>query len=344
MKTIFFALVFSAALPGCCQTIFIANSNPGAVGGTNVFTGNNAAYNAYLAAQNGDIIYIVPSPVMYFGFGLENKSVSLIGGGFNPEGGGPVSTLYSLVSLANNVRISGLVIVQSISINNSYSGVIFEKCRLHGFSASSGVSLGNIIVQNCIIGESLSGTPINLPSANSNFRISNNVIYGTSGPIFAGSGSLTIEHNLLINGGSNYPAFTSIADCVIRNNIFYGLVPTISTSYANNTQQNNLCTMTGSPTFPTANGNTSSGNIEGTDPMLTNFTMSSAFDLSSDLTLKAGSPAIGAGLDGVDIGVMGGLQPFDPSGSALPTVQSVVAPNTFPQGSNMNVRIRAKGN
>jgi hypothetical protein len=70
----------------------------------------------------------------------------------------------------------------------------------------------------------------------------------------------------------------------------------------------------------------------------------SVYSINNDLTLQTGSPAIGTGVGGTDMGVFGGLNPYDIHGTSLPTVKAITVPNTVPQGSNMNVGVEAKGN
>jgi len=65
------------------QTTWIANNNPGASGGTNVFTGAAALTLATASASDGDIIYVVPSGISYddlersfWGIDSDNNDVS----------------------------------------------------------------------------------------------------------------------------------------------------------------------------------------------------------------------------------------------------------------------------
>jgi hypothetical protein len=136
-----------------------------------------------------------------------------------------------------------------------------------------------------------------------------------------------------------------MTNCTIQNNIFYGMSLGAGAGvFSNNVQRNNLSTPSGNPFFSTTDGNTSSGNLEATDPLFASFVDTPTFNFGYNLTLQSGSPAIGSGFGGVDMGVFGGASPYDVYGTSLPTIQNVIAPHSSAQGANMSVRIQAKGN
>jgi hypothetical protein len=340
-----YATVFS-------QTIYIANSAAGAVGGTNVFTGANSINLAIAAASNGDFIYVVPSNVTYGGVSL-GKSITIMGGGFNPDKPGALrSTVasFSLATGANNSRISGLVISGQLAFGGgiNYSNIMIDKCRLRDINVNNG-NVGNLIVENCIIGENLPGVPLGGFGSSTNVRISNNVIYnvnisGNPGAI-SGLNAGLIENNVFIgsvNGGT-LPAFGILTNCDVRNNIFLGTRPQASGTFTGNTQQNNLSFGASDNTFSTV-GNTSISNIQGSDPLFVNLPFGSTYLFTYSAQLQAGSPAIASGVGGINMGVFAGTHPFDIYGTSLPLVQAITPPGTVTQGSNMNVRVQAKGN
>jgi len=353
MKTILLLIaVICNGIAGFSQTIYIANSAVGAIGGTNVFTGANSINLALAAASNGDIIYVIPSSVTYSTVSLF-KSVKIMGGGFNPDKPGALrSTVNSVVpgTGANNIRISGLVINNGITFGSgtNLSNIMIDKCRVRSIDGGT-ATLGNIIIENCIIAENYTGGPaINLNLASTNVRISNNIIYShnlnTSFAVHSINAGL-IENNIFIDwvSGGALAAFGSATNCDIRNNIFYGVRPTGTGTYTGNTQQNNLGFGASDNTFSTV-GNSSISNLQGSDPMFVNLPYSSTYLFSYNASLQVGSPAIGSGIGGINMGVFGGTHPFDIYGTSLPTVQEIIPPGTVYQGSNMNVRVKAKGN
>ena len=335
------------------QTIWIANSAVGAVGGTNVFTGANAINLAHAAAANGDIIYVVPSGVNYTTVSL-SKAVSLYGGGFNPDKPGALrSTVQNNIITnpgANNIRISGMVLTGGVVFGsgNTHSNVMIDKCRMQSINGGT-ATLGNVIVENCIVAENYTGGPaIQFSLASTNVRISNNIIYShnlnTSFALNTINAAL-IENNIFIDwsSGGSLVAFGSVTNSDIRNNIFYGVRPTGTGTYTGNTQQNNLSFGAADNTFSTT-GNSSISNIQNSDPLFVNLPYNSVYLFTYSAALQVGSPAIGSGVGGINMGVFGGTHPFDVHGTSLPIVQAITPPGTVYQGSNMNVRVLAKGN
>ena len=348
---LFFIITLAVLQPLCAQTTYIANSNPGASGGVNVFTGTNSINLALAVAVTGDIIYVAPSSVIYSNPTLGGKGVTIVGGGFNPDKpGGALSRLGSVYANANNFKLSGLVI-NDVNIPGAFSNIMIEKCRVGNIGDGSGGSAkGNMIVQNCILGEATSSgsASIYIGIGSSNVRFSNNIIYAYSPSTSAMTrlNAAIIENNVFIGAasGGSLPAFSEITNSDIKNNIFYGIRPNGIGTFTGNTLQNNLSFASSDNVFPTINGNTSVNNIEGQDPLFADLPFGTAFNFSYDPTLQAGSPAKTTGFGGIEMGPFGGPTPFDIYGTSLPLVQTIISPASVNEGSDMTVRIRAKGN
>jgi hypothetical protein len=208
---------------------------------------------------------------------------------------------------------------------------------------NGGTPVANLLIQNSIIGENSYSSVFNLQVSTTNLKVSNNIIFGGSGAVFQNVTAATFENNLILSVGTGI-GFHSVSNCDIKNNIFIGVNICYPGGISNNTLRNNLSYNAYGQIFPTADGNISTGNILDQNPLFNNFTAGSLFSFSYDLTLQAASPAKGTGVDGTDIGVFGGLNPFDIHGTSLPVIKTITAPNTVTQGTNMNVRIEAKGN
>jgi len=352
MKQIFRTLmVMLLAAPSFGQTIFIANSAPGAIGGTNVFTGSNSINLALSAAVTGDIIYVVPSSVTYSAPSLNGKGVTLIGGGFNPDKPAAARSLVSgIYANANGFRLSGIEFTTDLNIPGIFSNIMIDKCRIKSIiDGSGGSAKGNLVIQNCIIeGAQSGGSGILIGSGSTGVRLSNNIIYGysPSSQIISRLNGGTIENNIFIGSasGGSLPAFRDVTNCDIKNNIFYAIRPAGLGTYTGNVQRNNLSYDASDNTFSTIDGNTSVSNIEGQDPLFTNLPYGTSLSFTYDATLQAGSPAAGTGVAGTDMGIFGGLDPYDVYGTSLPIVQTITAPNTVTQGTNMDVRVQGKGN
>lgn len=354
MKTFLWAALAFCALPALSQTIHIANNNPGAVTGTNVFVGNTAFADAIAAAVSGDIIYVVPSGSTYGAVNVD-KPLTIFGAGFNPDKTNSVTSKCQNITIAaDNVRLSGLVVGPMVQVQAGFTNAMIDKCRINRISLGSNV--GNVIIQNCVVGENTSGqnSIYGFDLTNAGVRIVNNLIYGTSPSGYLNYlNNATIENNVFVGHASSpgNEAFNIVQNSNIKNNIFHGVEPQGSNTlnFLSNTQQFNLSYGATDNTFVnTTGGNTASNNIEGTDdPQFENLPLVTPglyYDESYNPALKAGSAALGAGEGGTDMGVFGGATPFDLSGTSLPTVQTVTAPATVTQGTDMNVRVQGKGN
>ena len=349
------------------QTVRIANNNPGAVTGLNVYTGTNALQNAINAAASGDIIHVIPSETDYGDGLIDDKSLTIIGFGLNPTSDIGLRSRVDEIRLdnvgASGSRISGLYvddvfIAIDATAPHTISNILVENCEIHrlvgaGFGAATSNAISGLIVRNCVFNSSNNTSdPKALELTNaSGVTIENNIIRGeccTAGAVRANGA--TIRNNLFYDGLGNGIAFIGIVGCVIQNNIFLNTSPqSWGNTGSNNTYQNNISFNTATDAFPlTINMNSGSGNIEGTDPMLTNVPLSPGGDpdwnYDNDFTPLAGSPVLNAGTDGTNIGPTGGAIPFNTEGTFLPVIQTLTLPSVISQGVDLQVNIKAKGN
>ena len=122
------------------------------------------------------------------------------------------------------------------------------------------------------------------------------------------------------------------------NSMFMNAFPSSTT---NCTYLNNICRVAG--TFPPA-GNTGSGNIDATDPLLVSYTPGSLYDATQDYHLQPGSAAAGAATDATDIGIHGGSSNFSEQGEVLinPIMREVTIMNpTIAPNGTINVHVNA---
>lgn len=342
------------------QTIYIANNNPGAPSGVNVFTGSTALQDALDAAVTNDIIHVIPGPTSYGNVIVDDKSITILGIGLNPQKNIGSRSLVGDISLnnpgASGSRISGLHFTKLRIANNnvtSYtiSNLLLENCELDLVTGPQFThTLGNMIIRNCILNAS-NGTgsaQAVLINTSSGVIISNNIIQGACCVHSSVQGDgLTIEHNLFYYS-DNGAAFHDIDNSIVKNNIFFGTSPGLSSAETGNTFKNNLYFGGVAPPAFTdgVDGNSAdASNLEGMDPLLTNMSFtSSSWDFSQDITLMPLSPALGTGDDGTDIGPSGGANPYDPEGTFLPVIQALDIPGVVTQGTDLDVNVKATGN
>lgn len=339
------------------QSTLIANNNPGAPGGDHVFTTLQAAVDS---AQDGDVIYVIPSSISY-GDVLIDKSLTLLGVGFNPSKAVGTRSKVDELTLkdgsASNTRIDGLVsaeqlILGQVSGTFTISNVIVENCRFARIVQNHTSSfMGNFIIRNNIFtGLGFSGDARCVffhPNA-SGVIITNNVLSSINTAMISGTG-LSVENNVFIGDGAGIAPFGKVHDCTFRKNIFFGCDYSMydNSSFTGNAFEDNLGGGYAATTSfgIEVNGNTLVNNIDNTDPLFTNFTFQNTWTDTYDFTLLAGSPAIIDTQDrSQDIGVYGGATPFNPEGTLLPLIENLTAPSIVKQGEDLQVRIQASGN
>ena len=358
-----FTVIASLSVSLAQPTIYTADINPGAMGGVNVFLGPTALVDAIAAAVDDDIIHVVRSSLNYGTITID-KRLNIFGIGLNPDTDGSqrssVVTINIADPLASGTRISGL---RTTTLNlggtaGTLSDLLIENSYIRYIQHIDVTTLlTNIIIRNNVLGSSSGGTNDEvidlLAGAMSNIIIANNVIYRVNtidqGTINADNGT-SVENNLFI-GHSNasrqrYWAFEVFNGNTVKNNIFFRLRPTGLTSLNGNTFENNLSFDTnGVDGFSTVNGNISTNNLTGVDPLLANVAGSLNIDFAFfNPTLDVLSPAIGAGEDGTDMGVFGGPAPMKLSGTLIPLIQSLTLPSMVLKGTDLPVQIKAEGN
>lgn len=316
------------------------------------FTNFNTAVTS-ASVLSGDTLYIEGSATNYGGTTI-TKQLTIIGTGYflDPANG----TIPGNPGLQYNTQSSK---VGTIAIGAGSAGSKFTGLDQVGFNGSS--MFTNITIEKCWVGG------IVLPNAaNSSLTIRKCYV---SGAITCNSGSLTnftCENNIIasfwaapnmpnLSGSNNIfrnnsYSFTDIvsvqtilANCYVANNIFHNGNGT-PVSFTNCNIKNNLFSQNQSLP-PSATNN------------LVNVVMTTVYvggttgSFDSRVMLKAGSPAIAAGLTvgavtTPDCGAYGATDPYKLSGiPAIPAIYSITAPTSIPSGTNsMNVTFSTRNN
>ncbi|MGL1889281.1 MAG: hypothetical protein OCD76_22395 [Reichenbachiella sp.] len=292
-------------------------------------------------------------------------------------------------SNASNSTISGLYLNSVIMRHGSggeftLSDVTIDNCLILGTSnygivsdvwTSGGeVPITNLIISNCDIRGSLyfqnvmTNTIIhgNLIRTNIEFHntstsntatISNNIIYGAIRKEYL-SGTMNILHNNFIGvKGTNNAFSTQLVNAAVSYNIFYGRTPSVaaagstSVDFKDNVFTGNISYETGDDQLPPTGGgtNTGLGNNPGVSPLFNNVPILNTWETARDFSLQAESPAIENGSSGSDIGITGGVYPFQSSNYTLitaprPTIQSFNTDAVINPGDNLNISITIKAN
>lgn len=322
------------------------NNNPGVNAN---FSDLQAAVSS-ASVVNDDTLYVEGSSIAYGGFSLSKRLV-IIGTG------------YLLNGANNNTGLQANIYSSSLNggtifFDSTGSGSVIM--GLESFSFAVGGNVGsatdNITITRCLINSigtyygytansKMSGWKLNKNWINSiglsslvlqDWDIRNNIIISTFDLSNANNQSNIVRNNvfrggLYINGGyfaNNIISSTTftVLNVTIKNNIAIGTGGNFSTYVGTNGNQNN---MTDAAVFQGLTGNTNDGQWR----------------------LKAGSPAIGAGLTigtvvSPDCGAFGGPDPYILAGIPnIPTIYSFTVPASIPAGTaTMNVTISTKNN
>jgi len=333
--------------------IWIVDSNPGSA--SKDFVNLQAAHDG---ASAGDTLYLIGSGVSYISAKVTiNKRLIIIGPGHflnNPE------TQVSLLpaTLANSGDLSsrcdntilfasgsegsvimGLTIKGKIEI--STSNILIKRNRfasIDGFGSCGGstqgitVSGSNVIIAQNYLQYEESRPIITVNSGFSTIRIANNFLAKNccnNRSIESTGSGLEISNNIFF--GDNI----TVSNALIQNNCFLAL-GSVSISVSGSIFRNNILSFGGS-SIPAGVGNIPS------TPQAAIFVGTGTTD--GQWKLKDGSPAIGAGYEGVDIGMFGGAEPYVLSGiPPIPTIYQLNAPAVGEKNTGLPITIKAKSN
>lgn len=340
VTTLCFVLALVATHAGLAQTIRRVNNSGLTVAGVNIYTTLQAAHDA---ASSGDIIYLEPTGISYGDLNCV-RPLTIIGNGYfldqNPGLQLDLRTaLAGTITFGNGSggsRITGCVVS---SINVGASNITVERNNISGYTTIGyNPSIGYVTVSGIVFRQNYNGYVSINPSGSttvSNVNITNNIFYNGS---ITNSGSLSRMSNILISnnvvgtltGTSGYAI--DVDNAVIKNNILTYTGTGTSFTPRNNAYSYNI---SGNTAFGTANGNQQ------------NVAPSTLFvggTASTDgaFQLRTGSPAIGTGESGTDVGAFGGTLPYRIAG--IPNVPSIYQYNQSVSGNSLNATISTRSN
>ena len=335
MKNVFtlFCLLFLSL--SAQATILTLNNNNPTPGQHTTFAA------AHDAAAPGDTILVHGSPVSYGNVTI-SKKLAVIGPGHKPNtpsGLGATFGTFNISSLTG-VRIQGVKFDATLTGSNLLTNVdslIVENCFIAGnFNIGNGCD--HVVIRNSVF----QGGIIRGDNSSFDDLVVENNFFVLPNPLFdwGGTGNKIVRNNIFAQlTGTNLVA-GSIRNTLFENNIFYGVNPNSGTQtdciYANN-----ITFGTSNNQLP-PNGQGGSDNQEGVDPLFVNPTPLASltfFDYNRDYRLQPGSPAIGTGTNGTDIGVYEPDFIFSKTGEPARPQATAVMPNpvAVPSGGTTNV-------
>ena len=247
----------------------------------------------------------------------------------------------------------------SLSIAPNFSGagagqqtlddLIFERCRFQGttniypYDGVSNITWRNCFYFNSTLYFNYQGQTV--PNISS-FLITNCVFDNSLLDSFWNSteydmnGNVVVRNSLFLNRTSD--CLADMIEAVIENCIFYKAEPT---GLSLSTFNNNLTYLCNSNALPYGT-NLGSGNIENQDPLFANYpALGGAHSWDWDYTPQAGSPALGTGTNGTDMGLGGGNAPVAnlPKYAKIPGVTLLEIPvSSVPVGGTLQINIEAE--
>lgn len=312
------------------------------------------------AASAGDVLLIQGSATGY-GNATITKPLVLSGPGYflnqNPETqaqmGEATLGILTIDNGASGTIIEGLTFVGGNAAGliklDSVSNVIIQSCRIANslgcwqcevYAISANYSQ-NIIVKNCYIydnntsfyGSNPWGQAIRGWGNGSSFMVSNSIILGGNISAAAISNSI-FENNVVSCYNGHYDA------CSVRNNIFTstsGFSTTTNSAFFNNLSAGAAF---GSNTI----GSQNQQNVD-MSTVFVGWTTAANYSTDGRWQLKPNSPAIGAGVGGIDCGAWGGSSPYSLSGMSFnPNIWQVIMPINGTSGGGLNVTVKANAN
>jgi hypothetical protein len=326
----FFLLTVAATL--ICSISFAkiwrVNNNAGVIADfTTAQQANDAA-----SVLPGDTIHLEPSPASYGELNANKRLTWISIGAFlvnypneqyhiHP---GSINTLNIISNLADNssfhvfIRNDALIDANNITLFRCYVG---GSISLSNYGANPGSAL--LAVIGCYVASNVS---INKGSGH---IINNNIIGGGINSSIPTT-SVQFAYNVI---NALVASNSIVVNAVVENNIFNKNAPTAS--FTSSMVRYNMSGEAG--LLPTGNNNQNA------------VAMSSVFvnpngNIDSAFVLKAGSPAIGAGISGANLGAFGGASPFRLSvAPPVPAIYGILAPAT-PAGNTLQVTFSTKNN
>ena len=308
----------------CGQHLIRVNNNPAADPDYATLQAANDA------ASNGDTIYVEGSPTDYDGADISKKLV-IIGPGYFLTDNDSTQAFGISATFKSNIDFqsgSAGSIITGCDINNSIilyvNDISIIRCNVNAIGP--GAEVNNILILQNYVGT----------ISFNNYKITNSVISNNilSAYIQCGStsGNLQIVNNVCSWVANNA---ISVYNASIANNIITQTSGSIAVN-TGNAINNNIFAGAGTD----ANGN--KYNIAMAN-VFVDFNGSLNYSDDAKWKLKTGSPAIGAGVSGIDCGAFGGPTPYVLSGVPnLPHIYAATIAGTAYSDKGLPCTIKIK--
>ena len=333
-RSILVLILIAALIPQAIAKKWTVDSNPG----------NNADFATLQAAHDGaadgDTLYVRGSGTSY-GILVLTKKLIIFGPGYfltenpNTQANGTTASTGTITFAtgSDGSLFTGFTVKANVVIR--ISNVIFKRnfVDLEGSGAAGvivGISASNVtIAQNYIITTTTGNTNASLVLGGSNSIVTNNYIECTSPCRVIG------KQTPIVTSSSN-----------IQNNVIFGNVNIVNADFKNNIL---IAGTYFSPSTTTTNNIGNGTQFDTADGNQENVTMTTVFDgtgsTDGQWQLAVSSPAIGAGIGGIDVGMYGGTDPYVLSGIPhIPNIYQFDGPTTGSTTAGLPITLKVKSN
>ena len=326
-------ILIAALIPQAIAKKWTVDNNPG----------NSADFAtiqlAAAGAADGDTLYVRGSTVGYGGLTVK-KTLYIFGPGYflaeNP------STQSFLVPAT-----LGAVIIEKTAFTNAsgslLTGFVISEVTISGASSVT-------VKRNYITGDNAS-ILVTINNGSNNVITQNHIEDSPAAPAFATIDIIfTATNNIISNNFILAPAIairsTGDASLIVRNNVIKGDVNIVNADFKNNVLISGTYTAGSTTTTNNIGNGTQFGTADGNQE---NVTMTTVFEgtgsTDGQWKLATGSPAIGAGSSGVDIGMYGGANPYVLSGLPhIPNIYVFDGAATGSTSSGLPITLKVKSN
>jgi hypothetical protein len=336
-RELFLKRLFSTAFL-CCSFLLNAQISVDNKEDTNPMYKN--LQDAVNAANTGDTIYVHSSTIAYGNIEIDKKIVLL--------GRTPRTKPATIPNIEIKLSGSG-TIIKGLSISNI--STTFATDLLIQNNVISNISFGNPTTTKRIA--TIRGNLISYIGYPKKTLITNNYITDRISSITEVNTTI-ITHNIFTYTGSSAITNSDNANgkkALIQNCMFIrSSTSPLSIRIANLNLTNCLLYNYGGATYEIDEENSTNFSVsdilENTNPQFTTFNSDDFSDITNNFTLRTGSPAIAAGLNSEDIGIMASgysyratLHPY-----GVPTIQIVSSTGHVPEKGTIKVTFTGKSN
>ncbi|MCO5229889.1 MAG: hypothetical protein M9958_01905 [Chitinophagales bacterium] len=348
--TLLFILVLIAST-SFAQGIFTVNNN---IGASANFDNLQTAVNDVPANS----ILLVHGSALSYGEVVVRKPLSIIGTGYfigsnqAPYTQANIGTAQlqklTISAGSNGSLVSGLTITSNLNIDSTSNVTISRNYIVPDIIATVVANSSNILFT-----QNFSNSAMSIQSTS--ITISNNIFV-----LMKKDGGLGYPFSFELNNSTNATFTNNIFDRLNSGSSILKLPNGSTTNFSNNIhlskEKREISTICGScPTGSlVATNNISSDSIfRNTNNAIINQSIESIFpqynssnsSLDSRYVLTSGSPAIGAGVGGIDVGVFAGTNSYVLSGIPfIPNIYGLEVPDIGTTGSGLKIRVKAQTN